>query len=409
MKSKIIKIVILFFLVIILSTILVLRQNAIKKYFKEERYYSIFVFLKLAHPHYKPYKNFFEIFSQEGLNYDLSNKETVDQGLKFIEQINELPELNSIPKISHHAYFTGPNQEKNFGGFLAENLKHFIANMKKYGDWKHYVWTNNPKLFSEIEDVVIVDIAQFKEHALYKNLQEILKKGEVSRAYLAAASDIVRLLALEQYGGIYKDLDYEIYNYDLFYKYFSRFDFIGGRERYSIKSYYGNSFIVAKKNHPIISRALQYIYRNLNESEGLPKYIKFPSVELDAIYFSGPPVITFSYFKENKNPNYRNIILPAWMIYNMHFAHSLNKRCDLNNMPVEDFNRIKDSQQNSISSYLNSFETIKFNDDKDAIKYHNIYYNSNYRRQYPIIGADMFCGSWATNHGFKHIFYWKIP
>ena len=39
----------------------------------------------------------------------------------------------------------------------------------------------------------------------------------------------------------------------------------------------------------------------------------------------------------------------------------------------------------------------------------NIYYNTKYRANYPIIGADMSCGTWVPDNSFKKIYYWNIP
>lgn len=409
MKMKNLNIFITILIVALLASYAYIRKHTIKKYFAEEKYYSILTFLGVAHPHYKPYKNFFEIFDQEGINYDLANEKVIESSLNDLSLLSNLPQVNTIPKITHQVYFTNKNQENNFKGFLLENLKLFTKNISKNGSWKNYIWTNNPALFKGVDNIIILDISEFKDHPLYPILLKTIKQGENSKAFYAESSDMVRLLALQKFGGIYKDMDYEVYNYDLLNDLISKFDFIGGRERYNIRSYYGNSFIASKANHPIINKAIAYIQRNHSSSSETPTYIKFPSIQLDSIYFNGPPVITFAYFAKNNQEGNHDIILPPWMIYNMNLAHTLNKRCDLGNMPVKDFWRIKQNQTKLIEEFIANFEGTRFNDDKDSIKYHNIYYNSNYHSNYQIIGADMFCGSWVSKHKFKHIFYWKIP
>jgi hypothetical protein len=400
------------FLFIILSIICFFsfRWNNIKTYFIEERYYSIYAAIKIAKPHYKPYKSFYNIFTQEGFNYKTSNQKVIQDSLNKLDTNKEANERSiTTPFITHQVYFTPTIKETKLSDFYIENTKLSISKLNKTAVWKHYIWTNNKDIFKSINTADIRSTEEFKDHPLYKNLLEMLDKGNESRAYLAEASDLVRLMALQKFGGMYKDMDYEIYNIEALLSLFNKYDFIGGRERLSIKSYYGNSFLVAKPNHPIINKALENLYRNHHLDKESPTYLNYPSMEFDRIYFNGPPLITIAYFSKNNIDSNNDIILPQWMIYNQEFAHSKNKFCDFSKITNEFFYKNNDILDKLINDFTLNSENKTPKDGKISLLQQNIYYNTKHRDNYPIIGADMFCGSWVAGNNFKRNYYWNIP
>lgn len=397
-------------LLVILSIFMsIYRWNSIKSYFIDERYYSILSALKLAKPHYKPYKSFYDIFTQEGYNYSESNQKIIIDSLKKISEEPYLNPIYKIPLITHQVYFTQDNSTKKLSDFYIENIKITINKLNNIGNWQHFIWTNNKKLFNEIDNAKIRTIDEFSDHPLYSNLLEMLIKGKESRAYLAEASDLLRLMALQKFGGLYKDLDYEIYNEHKLNDFIKKFDFIGGRERLSIKSYYGNSFIAAKPNHPIINKAIENLYRNHHLNSSSPIYLKYPSMEFDRIYFNGPPLITIAYFGQNNIEGNNDIILPQWMIYNKNFAHSKNKYCDFSKISKNDIYTNNNKIEELISNFILQNKNEIPKDGKISKQEQNIYYNTKYRSKYPIIGADMFCGSWVSGNNFKRHYYWNLP
>ncbi len=405
MKRKTIMLIILLGVVILAIN----RRHSIKTYFVEERYYSIFSALHIAKPHYKPYKSFYDIFRQEGFSYREYNRKVIKDSLLKLKNQN-LAYINTIPNITHQVYFTPTNKVTKLSGFYIENLKLSFAKLEKLGGaWEHNIWTNNPALFESISNARIRSISEFSDNPLYNNLIDMLNKGNESRAYLAEASDLIRLIVLQKFGGIYKDMDYEIYNVDTFFDLMKKFDFIGGRERLSIKSYYGNSFIAAKPSHPVINEALKNLSRNHNLDDNSPIYLNYPSMEFDRIYFNGPPLITVAYFSKNNIDGNLDIILPQWMIYNKDFAHYKNKYCDFSKISKKEFYKNNANLDKLIAEFIKNSKNEIPKDGKITKYEQNIYYNTKYRSDYEIIGADMFCGSWVAGNKFKRNYYWNIP
>lgn len=404
------RIILLFIVVVLLVSFL--RRDRIKLYFENERYYSILSLLHITKPHYKPYKSFYEIFKQEGFDYRQENAKVIEDSLAKLENIN--PQNQAIiPSITHQVYFTNLKNPKNLSPFYTENLRNSFNQLNELAAWEHNIWTNYPDLFPDdiktIKNVKIRDITELENHQLYNLLKKTVDKGGKDRAYYAAASDYTRLMVLQQYGGIYRDMDYEIYNPTKLFELMKSFDYIGARERVSIKSYYANAFIAAKPNHPIINEAVRLLYRNHHLGENDPIYLKYPSIEFDRIYFNGPPLITIAYFAKNNISNNRDIILPPWMIFNKAFAEFKNNGCNFNKMTLAEVVEKNNNLAQLITDFTEHSKDLTPYDGKIELSEDNIYYNTKYRSGYPIIGADMSCGTWVPDNGFKKIYYWNIP
>ena len=297
-------------------------------------------------------------------------------------------------------------------------------------NWQHNIWTNKPELFPEeiknIKGVYLRSPDEFKEHNLYDKLQKALKNGNQIRSYYAEAADLLRLMAVQKFGGIYNDMDYEIYDANILYDYMKKFDFMAGRETPDIHSYYGNAFIAAKPNHPIMTEALRRVLRNhlLDPKDPtLPEYLKYPCREYDRIYFDGPPTVTMSYFSKNNIEGNVDVILPPWMIFNLNFARYKNEYCDYFKIDKDDFITNDKNLDKLMAEYITndvfSMEPfIKYSkpqaiagaDLRIRVSEQNIYYSFKDRAKYPVIGADMFCGSWVGDgKSFKMNHYWQWP
>ena len=374
MRKKLLK---TFFLILIsiLLSFSVMKFNKIKKYFKEERYYSVFSALGLTERCYNPHKDIETLFIQEKIDYKLYDQRITSESLKKILSFSSDNSQNKIPYITHHIYFSKTSDTKIIlNNLYIEKMK---ANFNKLNDindqWQHNIWTNSPQAFSkelsEIKGVKIRDISVFYKSTLYKILHEALEIFNKIKLplYLAESSDILRLIALQEFGGIYNDMDYEIYNAEQLVNYMHEFDFIGGRDKISNYSYYANSFLAAKPNHPVINEAITMMIRNHTKPQTSPDYIKYPCNQNDRLYFNGPPLITLSYFKKNNINGNNDVILPSWMILNIAFAHNKNITCDYNIITKEFFNRnnnslkllIKNFAQNITDQEINKFYRLK--------------------------------------------------
>lgn len=406
-------------LIIILCVILIFagfKYKKIYRYFAEQRYYSILVMLDLAKPCYDPYKKRADIFIHENFDYKKENKKVVLDSLEKTSKELEVKTSVKIPLITHQIYFTQKNRTKPLPIFYIKKMKATYSKLNNISkDWQHFIWTNNPDLFSNeiknIKGVQFKSIDEFKQNSLYNILIQTIDKGNELVAYLAESSDLFRLLALQKHGGVYYDMDYEIYNAKELLKYMQNFDFLGGRETVNSNSYYGNSFLAAKPDHPVINQALSLMMRNYHPDSNSPLYVQYPCTENDRLYFNGPPLITLAYFAKNNIDNNNDVILPGWMVLNLYFSHFKNKYCDYSKITKEEFEQnnqnlnqlIEEFTQSFKQTDINNFYKIQNNSSKEE---DNIYYNLKYRNQFPIIGADMGCGTWVTAKNPRH-FYWK--
>lgn len=327
---------------------------------------------RITHSCYKANKIFLEVFQQENIDYKTQDLKVSSDSLIKIN--SNFPNKSTIPKISHHIYF---NKNKKINVFFIEKMK---ANFNKINQletgWNHYIWTNDPEIFQNemmnVSGVSVKNINQLENNEFYYLLEQSLAKAEKSNFYFAEISDILRLILLKSFGGMYNDMDYEIYNAKALLKELNRFDFVGGREMEKDLSYYGNAFIASKPNHPILNNALNLLVRN-HESKELPDYIKYHCREFDRIYFNGPVILTLSYLTKNNINGNIDVILPSWMIFNASFIRSKTD-CDYNLMTKESFLEREKQIPNWLNEYIEKNKKNKF---------------------LPIIGADMFCGSWS--------------
>ena len=411
----------IFIVASILLSLSTIKFSKIKRYIKEERYYSVFSTIGLTERCYNPYKDIKELFIQEKIDYEASDQKVTSASLeKILSFFPDKALETKIPYITHHIYFSKDTNSKNIiNDFYIEKMK---ANFNKLNDhneiWQHNIWTNNPDIFpkelTQIKGVEIRDISVFYKNPSYEILLKALDNFNKTKLplYLAESSDILRLIALQELGGIYNDMDYEIYNAKQLKNYMHKFDFIGGRDKIDKYGYYANSFFAAKANHPIINEALAMIIRNHKKQNSSPNYIKYPCTENDRLYFNGPPLITLSYFKKNNINGNNDLILPAWMILNINFAHHKNATCDYSNITKESFNKNNNKLDLIIESFTKNVQNEELNkyyekrkaQEENAMS--NIYYNLKNRKNFPIIGADMGCGTWVTANN-PRIWYWK--
>ncbi len=408
--------------------------KSVKKSIIQDKYYTGLVKLGLVNQCYDPSTYFLEVFAQEGFDYDLENREVINEslGMLFDKHI-QADEISRIPTITHRVYFTSEKTPVTLAPFYIEEMRLNFTNLNNLGgEWQHNVWVNDPNLvpadIRAIKGVKVRDVTEFKEHPLYGKLTNLIKKGNDMRPFLAEASDLFRLMALQKFGGIYADMDYEIYKPAALFELMKKFDFIGGREHLAAHSYYGNAFMAAKPNHPILNEALKNGLRNyvldLNDLS-TPKYIKYPCQAYDNLYFNGPPLITIAYFAKNNIDANRDIILPPWMIYNANFARYKNGNCKIAKISQEKFyrkntNLTKLLEDFTINPYLqgaligeatatnnNEYYQAHFQENSSA-NGDNIYYSVAQRNKFDIIGADMFCGSWTVGNVFKKNYYWTL-
>lgn len=377
----------------------------------KEAFHESLVRMNITKRCYDKSKDFDVLFEQEGIDYVKNDRKVTAQSLQSL--LHQPAGNLKIPTISHHVYFTSTKKPLDLSDFYIEKIKANFNRLNEIDEnWQHFLWTNQPNIFPaeilEIKGVQIKNINEFQAHYLYPELREMIDKGETSRPFFAEGSDLIRLMALQKFGGVYNDMDYEIYNPEALYDLMKRFDFLGGREVAYLDSYYGNAFLASKPNHPVINEALRRNLRNHDAKttdKYIPNYVKYPCRETTRIYFNGPPLITMAYFSKNNIDGNVDVILPTWMIFNAKFAHLKNNQCGYARMPQEEF---LDKAKN-LDKLIDNFSKnpILEGGESHDKALQNIYYNTKYNEGFPIIGADMFCGSWVVGKKFNRKYYWS--
>jgi hypothetical protein len=307
-----------------------------------------------------------EIFIQENIDYYAVNPKLI---IDIIPNINLISNETKIPLNTHQIYLSSlANPQK----MDAINLRKTLSSLKLLNevskDWKHYIWTNNvefiPTEILAIPGIEVHLIDELISSIIWDELTDIIAKVDSDKSMYVKASDLIRYSALEIFGGIYRDLDYEIYKPEEFLKLLKNFHFFGGKEFAYDPSYMGSALIGSVADHPVIKIALSLIKRNLSENN-LPQYLQYPCDKVNKqMYETGPAVITFSFFKAANQEGYLDALLESNILFNWDYARSTTP-------------------------------------DSPCYKA-----NPNLALNNKTIGADMFCGAWHSNKAANPRFYY---
>ncbi|MEK6734087.1 MAG: glycosyltransferase [Pseudomonadota bacterium] len=390
------KIIIIIFIILCAAYVFIAKFNASA--------YQVMVGLNLIHPCYKPNNDLVDIFKQQGFDYEKMDKEIVEKALKkLLTKVDITDQDSKIPPITHHIYFVKDNNTKALLDFYIKKMQANFDKLNAESDnWQHFLWSNDHSIFPEhikqIKGVKLKNISELKDHPLFSKLSDSIKKGNENTGYFMEASDIFRLMLLQKFGGIYTDMDYELYQTHSLMEFMKRFDFIAGRELPRKLSYYGNSFLVSKPNHPIINDAISRLERT-----DLLNYMKYPCNMYDKLYFNSPPLLTISYFAKNNIDGNNDMILPAWMVLNVDFARYKNGDCTYVKINKEGFEENDKKLFQLMKEYPSKVEMK----DGSSEGKDNIYYSYKHRDGFEIIGADMFCATWVEKKASRK-YYWRF-
>ena len=189
----------------------------------------------------------------------------------------------AIPKIIHFIWIGTDLPEK-----YLHNIISFTSFCKKE-NIRVLFWTDASSLMSVLKsdiyipkDITFKDVSELTEYAnncsngKFKELNHFINKESVGLANFAAAADILRVLALHKYGGIYSDTD-NIAIDDIHMP--------EPRLGFAVASFENqeviNSFIVSEARHEILEMILDYMLQKLNTMSSnhestLMKQIKMP-------------------------------------------------------------------------------------------------------------------------------------
>jgi hypothetical protein len=299
-------------ILVLLSTLVAIYANTLHRAYKT-----------LTCPKCFPGTDYNIVFSSENIiEPEKRSKEIMMHSIQKLNNLWHNPVyIDSIPYITHHIYFTSETYPKILNPDYSLNIAHKALRFNQmHSKWRHIIWTNNktimPEIFHAIPNIEIRHISEFKDHALYEDLLSFICSAPIDKGHFSTASDIARLMMLEKFGGIYMDLDYELYQYQTLIQLMRTNNFITGIV-VSRGSFFeaNNSMIASKPEHIILKTSMQMIQRNLH-SKNKPAYILYPcSKFLSHLSTSSPINFTVAIYKALDTQT--DILLPIRMIYNI--------------------------------------------------------------------------------------------
>ncbi len=289
--------------------------NKVQKYNRNATYkfpVDIYTFLKQ--------ENFTSELQEKAANID--NKKVINTELESIRTQN-LPLLRdnpsreaTIPLTMHSIWFTSPHNPQEVP---ESDISKLINNTKVFNNnqqWEFNLWTNDEQLIphtvQSLENIPItiktLDQFYFQNH----NLECVLYKV-IAKARWGMASDIFRYMLLQN-GGVYMDLDQEIFD-PAINEIVKTYDFFVGYEKHKFK-YISNSVIGAKPDHIIITELLKAVERNMIISDDTPNYAANPLNHLcQTISSTGPGVFSAIVYKYAHKDNNLDIVFDSQVFF----------------------------------------------------------------------------------------------
>jgi len=282
--------------------------------------------------------DYFEIFQQEGLDrLDFLSRIKVDATnyLKSIPNGN----VQKIPLITHHVYCFFSENSRPLGEVDIEKTVKSIERLNKVHEgFIHLLWTdrpgNIPNEIKELPRMIIKGLSEFKDHILYKNVEYLLEKAIHDRSFASSASNIIRLMAVKEYGGMYTDMDFEIYDAGAILQHTRNLNFFAAFELPYKNNDIGNCFFAASPEHPIIQEALSLVERNLPcfytdciGSNEIPLYVQRPCTKKDGVINRvGVLVINVAYEKANNHDDNMDLVFPSPYVNDVDFARAITPK-----------------------------------------------------------------------------------
>jgi len=279
-----------------------------------------------------------DIYTQEGLEKDPLHQDWKDNNSVRVAAVLQKPVDGQspyiVPPISHVVYFTDPQNHKPWKQLYTNK---YIKTTKRLSEqdpnMKHYIWTNDvntvPAEVRALPNVEVRTFDEFQNHDLMPKITELVEKAKTDPSVYVQASDVARVVTQQKYGGVYHDLDYEIFDAAAVIKYMKLASFVGGKEEEGrFDSFMGNAFIASTPSHPVINEVARKIKRNLNLEADVPDYIRYPYNKFDSIICTtGPMALTLSYFKIQEDPSKDSslapmLMLPARVLFSVDYARA---------------------------------------------------------------------------------------
>ncbi|RZI45328.1 glycosyltransferase family 32 protein [Candidatus Finniella inopinata] len=231
--------------------------------------------------HWVPGSNYYRhaVLPQEGIDTyrayktldDLYRENHPDIACKY--ETLKVEDTPKIPLITHSIWFTNPYQPKELSNEFLEWYRYSCSLHEKDKGWRHILWVQDRTKLPHTTGFLEHHGIEIKE--IYKELQEEdfvgMKKyvdHEIKECKFGRAADIFRIVALNKYGGIYRDIDFV----------FTRpltgltlaYDFFAGIEH--PYAYICNAIMGFRPGHPILSKYMEIMDRNFQRKG--PEYVE---------------------------------------------------------------------------------------------------------------------------------------
>lgn len=164
--------------------------------------------------------------------------------------------VKKIPAVLHHIWLTDPSDPRPIDSKNLEKLQESIQilNSDLYNNWQVKVWSNVP--LSQVEGAEIASIFDLKlTDSAEASIEYIIKNH-----YWGMGSDFLRYLIIQNEGGFYADLGFDLHRapgQDLY-----RYDFFANQWAGLLNA---NNFFAAKPHHPILDNICSIVTQNLEE------------------------------------------------------------------------------------------------------------------------------------------------
>lgn len=175
-----------------------------------------------------------------------------------------------MPYIVHHIWLTHPSSPREVRD---EDIANVVATKELFAkgeaQWEHIVWMNNPKLIpdsvSKLEEagIEVKSIYDYKDELkIFWLIEKLIDEKDWGKA-----SDALRYVLVEHFGGVYADLNF-IFERDVMAEVHKYNFFIPSESQLTLVM--ENNFFGSSAKHPILERVIELVQRNLTTP---PAYI----------------------------------------------------------------------------------------------------------------------------------------
>lgn len=241
-------------------------------------------------------------------------------------------------------------------------------------------WTNNPNnidyRIKNLPSLQLKLIDEFSTHKLYPDFTRLMKTADVDMnpvPFLTQGSDVLRLLAVQKYGGVYHDCDFEIFDGKRLSHLCQNYSLILTQESPTERDS-ANFFIAAKPHHDVVNHAIDLIYRNFNEVA--PAYVTHAVDKTNKlVYETGPCVLTAAFLAHIEHVTQGKAANDFIYFLSGGLSHYTLAR---STEPKPSSPSCQNTPDDKIERDI-LFEGLRI----------------------PTIGADLLCGGWSEAHGFS--------